>query len=43
MAVRITKKRLLVGVFAVIVLLGIVSVVLPYVGGGHSGLTKLFP
>ena len=43
MALRVTKRRLLVGLIAVIVTLGILSFVLPYVGGGSSGLTTLFP
>ncbi|HXY81609.1 MAG TPA: hypothetical protein VEH55_09595 [Gaiellaceae bacterium] len=43
MAARITKRRVLVGLIGVFVLLGVLSVLLPYVGGGSSGLTKLFP
>ena len=43
MAARITKRRLLVGLIAVVVVLSILSFVLPYVGGGSSGLTTLFP
>jgi len=39
---HITKRRLLVGLIALFVVLGLLSVVLPYTGGG-SGLTKLFP
>jgi hypothetical protein len=38
-----TRKRLVVGLIAVFVLLGILSFVLPYVGEGHSRLTRLFP
>jgi len=43
MTAHITKRRLLVGLIGVFVVLGVLSVVLPYVGGGGSGLTKLFP
>jgi hypothetical protein len=39
---HITKKRVLVGVAAVIVVLGILSFVLPHVGGGGSGITRLW-
>jgi hypothetical protein len=38
-----TRKRLVVGLIAVFVVLGILSFMLPYVGEGHSHLTKLFP
>jgi len=41
--VRVTKRRALAAVVAFIVVLGIATAVLPYVGGGSSGLTKLFP
>jgi len=43
MAAHITKRRLLVGLVAVFVALVVLSLVLPYVGGGSSGVTKLFP
>ena len=43
MGARITKRRLLMIGIAVIVVLGILSFVLPYVGGGSSGITHLFP
>ena len=43
MGVRITKRRLLVAGIAALVALAILSFVLPYVGGGSSGLTHLFP
>jgi uncharacterized membrane protein YwzB len=42
-AARITKRRLLVVGIAVVVALAILSFVLPYVGGGGSGITNLFP
>ena len=38
-----TKRRLVVGLVALLVTLAVLSFVLPYVGAGHSGLTKLFP
>jgi uncharacterized membrane protein YwzB len=43
MAARITKRRLLMVGIAVVVALAILSFVLPYVGGGSSGITSLFP
>ena len=43
MIARGSRNRLLVGVIAVIVVLGILSVVMTFVGHGHSGLTHLFP
>jgi len=43
MGARITKRRLLMIGIAVIVVLGILSFVLPYVGGGSSGITRLWP
>jgi len=43
MASMINKRRLLVGLVAVLAALAILSFVLPYIGGGDSGLTKLFP
>ena len=38
-----TKRRLVVGLVALVVTVAVLSIVLPYVGAGHSGLTKLFP
>jgi hypothetical protein len=43
MASMIGKRRLMGAVVAVLAILAILSFVLPYVGGGDSGLTKLFP
>jgi FlaG/FlaF family flagellin (archaellin) len=43
MASMIGKRRLMIAVVAVLATLAILSFVLPYVGGGDSGLTKLFP
>jgi hypothetical protein len=43
MRARITKRRLLVVGIAVVAVLAILSFVLPYVGGGGSGITSLFP
>ena len=43
MGARITKRRLLIVGIAVLVALAILSSVLPYVGGGSSGITHLFP
>lgn len=43
MAARITKRRLLMVGIAVVVALAILSFALPYVGGGSSGITNLFP
>ena len=43
MEARITKRRLLIVGIAVLVALAILSFVLPYVGGGSSGITHLFP
>ena len=43
MGARITKRRLLIVGIAVLVALAILSFVLPYVGGGSSGITHLFP
>jgi hypothetical protein len=37
------KRRLMIGVITLLVALVILSFVLPYVGSGDSGLTKLFP
>jgi hypothetical protein len=42
-AVRITRRRLLVGSVLLVAVLAILSFALPYVGGDCSGLTKLFP
>jgi hypothetical protein len=39
----IGKRRLAYLLVAVVIVLVIVSFALPYVGGGHSGLTRLFP
>ena len=38
-----TKRRLVVGLVALLVTLAVLSFVLPYVGAGDSGLSKLFP
>lgn len=43
LAAHVTKKRVLIGVAAVIVVLGILSFVLPYVGGGGWDVTRLWP
>jgi hypothetical protein len=43
MASMTGKRRLAVGVIAVLAVLAILSFVLPYVGSGDSGLTQLFP
>jgi FlaG/FlaF family flagellin (archaellin) len=43
MASMISKRRLMVALVVVLAALAILSFVLPYVGGGDSGLTKLFP
>jgi hypothetical protein len=43
MASIIGKRRLVYGLVGVVAVLVLLSVVLPYVGTGHSGLTKLFP
>ena len=42
MGARVTKRRLLIVGIAVLVVLAILSFVLPYVGGGSSGITKLW-
>jgi hypothetical protein len=43
MASMISKRRLAYGLVVVLAAFTILSFVLPYVGGGDSGLTKLFP
>jgi hypothetical protein len=40
---QIMKRRLVVGIATMVVAFAILSFVLPYVGGGHSGLTNLLP
>jgi hypothetical protein len=42
-AAHITRRRLLYGLIAVVTVLAVLSVVLPYVGSGSDGITKLFP
>ena len=42
MGAHVTKRRLLIVGIAVLVVLAIVSFILPYVGGGSSGITKLW-
>lgn len=37
------RRWLIAGLIVVLAVLAIVSFVLPYIGHGHSGLTKLFP
>jgi type II secretory pathway component PulF len=37
-----SKRPIVIALVAAFVVLLILSVVLPYVGGGHSGLTDLF-
>ena len=39
----IGKRRLVGALLVVLAALAILSLVLPYVGSGHSGLTSLFP
>ncbi len=43
MGAHVTKRRLLIVGIAVLVVLAILSFVLPYVGGGSSGISHLFP
>jgi FlaG/FlaF family flagellin (archaellin) len=43
MASMVSKRRLMVALVAVLAAFAILSFVLPYVGAGDSGLTKLFP
>jgi len=43
MASMISKRRLTIAAVVVLVAVAILTFVLPYVGGGDSGLTKLFP
>jgi uncharacterized membrane protein len=43
MASMTARRWLIAGLIAVLAALAIVSFVLPYIGHGHSGLTKLFP
>jgi hypothetical protein len=43
MASMTARRWLIAGLIAVLAALAIVSFVLPYIGHGDSGLTKLFP
>ena len=43
MPAHITRRRLLYGLIAVVVVLAILSFVLPHVGSGSDGITTLFP
>jgi hypothetical protein len=43
MAWMTSKRPLLIALIAAFVVLLVLSLVLPFVGGGHSGLTKMFP
>jgi uncharacterized membrane protein len=43
MASMPSRRWLVVGLIALLAALAILSFVLPYIGHGHSGLTKLVP